>query len=170
MQYQNQGAGIQIASINSSNNLIEAATQGASTAAMLVLNITAIVVAFIAFVAFLNSVCSFFGGLVGHPEITFEWLLGYAFVPLAFIMGVDISECHMVGKLIGIKTVANEFIAYRELGLLIEAKKLSERASIIATYALRGYANPGSIGVQLATITSLCPQRQTIRNYCHVSF
>ena len=52
---------------------------GASTAAMLVLNITAIVVAFIAFVAFLNSLCSFFGGLVGHPEITFEWLLGKTF-------------------------------------------------------------------------------------------
>jgi len=152
---------IQLASINSSSNLIEAATQGASSAAMLVLNITAIVVAFIAFVAFLNSLCSFFGGLIGHPEITFEWLLGYAFVPLAFIMGVDISECHMVGKLIGIKTVANEFIAYRELGLLIEAKKLSSRASIIATYALCGYANPGSIGVQLATLSSLCPQRKS---------
>ena len=53
---------------------------GASTAAMLVLNITAIVVAFIAFVAFLNSLCSFFGGLVGHPEITFEWLLGKTFI------------------------------------------------------------------------------------------
>ena len=67
-------------------------------------------------------------------------------------MGIDISECHTVGKLIGIKTVANEFIAYRELGLLIEANKLSKRAQTIATYALCGYANPGSIGVQLATI------------------
>ena len=70
---------IQIASIaepGSSGNLIDAATQGASSAALLVLNITAIVVAFIAFVAFLNSLVSFFGGLIGHPEVTFEWLLG----------------------------------------------------------------------------------------------
>ena len=85
---------------------------------------------------------------------------GYAFMPLAFIMGVDWDECHMVGKLIGIKTVANEFIAYRQLGLLVEAQEISPRASLIATYALCGYSNPGSIGVQLATIGSLCPSRR----------
>ena len=81
-------------------------------------------------------------------------------MPLAFIMGVDWDECHTVGKLIGIKTVANEFIAYRQLGLLVEAQEISPRASLIATYALCGYSNPGSIGVQLATIGSLCPSRK----------
>jgi len=81
-------------------------------------------------------------------------------VPVAFILGVDWSECHSVGTLLGIKTVANEFIAYRRLGLLIESGGLSARASTIATYALCGFANPGSVGVQLATLTSLCPQRK----------
>ena len=75
-------------------------------------------------------------------------------------MGVDWKECHLVGTLIGIKTIANEFIAYRRLGLLIEAQTLSPRATLIATYALCGYANPGSMGVQLATLGSLCPSRR----------
>ena len=82
-------------------------------------------------------------------------------MPVAFIMGVDVSECHTVGRLIGIKTVANEFIAYRELGLLIETQSLSPRAAIICTYALCGFANPGSIGVQLATLGSLAPERKS---------
>ena len=82
-------------------------------------------------------------------------------------MGIDISECHTVGKLIGIKTVANEFIAYRELGLLIEANKLSKRAQSIATYALCGYANPGSIGVQLATIGKVIHPKYCKHIYVH---
>ncbi len=81
-------------------------------------------------------------------------------MPFAFIMGVEWSECNVVGTLIGIKTVANEFIAYRRLGVLIEAGALSPRSTTIATYALCGYANPGSVGVQLATLTSLCPERR----------
>ena len=124
------------------------------------LNITAIVIAVIAFVAFLDAVVAFLAGLVGFPQLTFQTILGYAFMPLAFIMGVEWAECHTVGTLIGIKTVANEFIAYRQLGILIEAQALSPRAALIATYALCGYANPGSMGVQLATLGSLCPTRR----------
>lgn len=141
-------------------NLLSAATSGAINAATLVLNITAIVIAVIAFVAFLDAVVAFLAGLVGFPQLTFQTILGYAFMPLAFIMGVEWAECHTVGTLIGIKTVANEFIAYRQLGILIEAQALSPRAALIATYALCGYANPGSMGVQLATLGSLCPTRR----------
>jgi pyrimidine nucleoside transport protein len=151
---------IELSNVTTTTNLLDAATEGASTAAFLVLNITAIVVAFIAFVAFLNSLVAFFAGLVGFPDLTFEVLLGYVFVPVAFVMGVDWSECQTVGTLIGIKTVANEFIAYRRLGLLIAEGQLSPRAAIIATYALCGYANPGSIGVQIATLSALCPERK----------
>ena len=141
-------------------NLLSAATSGAINAATLVLNITAIVIAVIAFVAFLDAVVAFLAGLVGFPQLTFQTILGYAFMPLAFIMGVEWAECHTVGTLIGIKIVANEFIAYRQLGILIEAQALSPRAALIATYALCGYANPGSMGVQLATLGSLCPTRR----------
>ena len=109
-------------------------------------NITAIVVAFIAFMAFLNSVIAFLGELVGVSGLSFDYILGKMFIPLSFVMGVDWEDCEKVSRLIGIKTILNEFIAYRELGVLIEAGKLSARSEVIATYALCGFANPGSIG------------------------
>ena len=139
-------------------NLIDAATRGASSAAMIVLQITAIVIACIAFIAFLNSIVMFLGGLVGFDEnFTFEFILGKLFIPLAYIMGVEWQECEQVGKLIGMKTAVNEFIAYRQLGLLMD--QLSPRTVSITTYALCGYANPGSIGIQLATFGAICPDR-----------
>ena len=127
-------------------NVLDAATQGATSAGILVVNITAIVVAFIAFMAFLNSVVAFLGELVGVSGLSFDYILGKLFIPLSFVMGVDWEDCEKVSRLIGIKTILNEFIAYRELGVLIEAGKLTARSQVIATYALCGFANPGSIG------------------------
>ena len=139
-------------------NVIDAATRGASSAAMIVLQITAIVIACIAFVAFLNAVVVYLGGLVGFDKtFTFEFILGKIFIPLAYMMGVEWNECEQVGLLIGMKTAVNEFIAYRNLGLVMN--KLSPRTVSITTYALCGYANPGSIGIQLATFGALCPER-----------
>ena len=139
-------------------NVIDAATRGASSAAMIVLQITAIVIACIAFVSFLNSIILYLGGLVGFDEtFTFEFILGKLFIPLAYMMGVEWDECEKVGLLIGIKTAVNEFIAYRKLGLLSD--QLSPRTISITTYALCGYANPGSIGIQLATFGAICPDR-----------
>ena len=139
-------------------NVIDAATRGACSAAMIVLQITAIVIACIAFVAFLNAVVVYLGGLVGFDKtFTFEFILGKIFIPLAYMMGVEWNECEQVGLLIGMKTAVNEFIAYRNLGLVMN--KLSPRTVSITTYALCGYANPGSIGIQLATFGALCPER-----------
>ena len=112
----------------------------------------------IAFVSFLNSIILYLGGLVGFDEtFTFEFILGKIFIPLAYMMGVEWDECEKVGLLIGIKTAVNEFIAYRKLGLLVD--QLSPRTISITTYALCGYANPGSIGIQLATFGAICPDR-----------
>ena len=127
-------------------NVLDAATQGATSAGILVVNITAIVVAFIAFMAFLNSVIAFLGDLVGVSGLSFDLILGKIFIPLSFVMGVDWADCEKVSRLIGIKTILNEFIAYRELGVLIEGGHISARSQVIATYALCGFANPGSIG------------------------
>jgi pyrimidine nucleoside transport protein len=143
-----------------STNLLDAATRGATEGATLVLHITAIVVAFIASVAFLNTLVSFFGGLVGYEEVTFEWILGKIFIPVVYMMGVAWEECETVAKLVGIKTIVNEFIAYQKLGVLMKEGVLSNRAVTIATYALCGYANPGSIGVTLASLGGICPQRR----------
>ena len=141
-------------------NVLDAATQGASSAGILVVNITAIVVAFIAFMAFLNSVVEFFGDQVGIENLNFEVIIGKIFIPLTFAMGVEWDDCEKVARLLGTKTILNEFIAYRELGVLIKAGELSNRSTVIATYALCGFANPGSIGVQLATLSSLAPERK----------
>jgi pyrimidine nucleoside transport protein len=142
-------------------NVLDAATQGASSAGILVVNITAIVVAFIAFMAFLNSVVAFLGEQVGVPGLSFDIILGKLFIPLTFCMGVEWEDCEKVSRLLGLKTVLNEFIAYRELGKLIDEGALSQRSIVIATYALCGFANPGSIGVQLATLSSMAPERKS---------
>merc|ERR1711971_174241 len=124
-------------------NVLDAATQGASSAGILVVNITAIVVAFIAFMAFLNSVVAFLGDQVGVSGLSFDIIIGKIFIPLTFCMGVEWEDCEKVSRLLGLKTVLNEFIAYRELGKLIDAGELSQRSTVIATYALCGFANPG---------------------------
>ena len=141
-------------------NVLDAATQGASSAGILVVNITAIVVAFIAFISFVNSIFVFFGDLVGIDNFTFDNILGKIFIPLTFVMGVEWDDCEQVARLIGTKMILNEFIAYQQLGVLIKAGVLSKRSIVIATYALCGFANPGSIGVQLATLSSLAPHRK----------
>jgi CNT family concentrative nucleoside transporter len=81
--------------------------------------------------------------------------------PIAFIMGVPWSEAEKVGSLLGQKTILNEFIAYKELaGIMKSTTPLSHRADIIATYALCGFANLGSIGIQLGGIGGMAPNRR----------
>ncbi len=84
-------------------NLVDAATRGASQATVIVLNVTANIISYIAIVALLNSLTSFFFGLIGHDHVTFEWLLGKTLIPLAYMMGVQWEECEQVGQLIGLK-------------------------------------------------------------------
>jgi pyrimidine nucleoside transport protein len=142
-------------------NVLDAATQGAASSGILVVNITAIVVAFIAFMAFIDGVVAFLGEIVGVEGLSFDLILGKLFIPLTFVMGVEWEDCQKVAQLIGVKTILNEFIAYRQLGVLIKAGQLSQRSIVIATYALCGFANPGSIGVQLATLCSIAPDRKS---------
>ena len=149
-------------------NVLDAATQGASSAGILVVNITAIVVAFFAFMAFLNNTVQFFGEQVGFENLSFEIILGKVFIPLSFIMGVEWEDCEKVARLIGIKTVLNEFIAYRQLGQLIASGQLSDRSIVVATYALCGFANPGSMGVQIATLSAMAPDRKS--DFARVAF
>ncbi|XP_030844431.1 solute carrier family 28 member 3 [Strongylocentrotus purpuratus] len=147
-------------------NFIEAAASGASTAIPLVLNIAANLVAFISLLALVNALLSYFGGLVGYPELTFELICSYVFMPVAFIMGVEWADCRLVAELIGIKTFVNEFVAYDKLATFIDNREtgagptLSERSEVIATYALCGFANISSIGVQLGGLAPLAPSRK----------
>ncbi|MEZ4846781.1 MAG: NupC/NupG family nucleoside CNT transporter [Bdellovibrionota bacterium] len=137
-------------------NVIDAAVVGASDGLSLALNVGAMLLAFIALVALLNGGLGWFGGLFGVPQLSFELILGYIFSPFALIMGVPWDDAMTVGSLLGKKTVLNEFVAYMDLKDAI----LSDRAKTIATYALCGFANFGSIGIQVGGIGSLVPERR----------
>jgi CNT family concentrative nucleoside transporter len=100
------------------------------------------------------------GGLLGVPLLSLEWMLSYVMAPVAWLIGVPWADCAQVGVLLGKKTILNDFIAYLDLKTLIEQKAISERAVIIATYALCNFANIGSIGITIGGIGGMAPNRQ----------
>ncbi|GCC24896.1 hypothetical protein chiPu_0003299 [Chiloscyllium punctatum] len=153
-------------------NIIEAACLGAFASITLVANIAVNLIAFLALLAFLNAVLSWLGNMFDEPRLSFELICSYVFMPLAFLMGVDWNDSFMVGELLGVKTFFNEFVAYERLSGLIAKRTdgnleyvdglkqyLSIRSEAIATYALCGFANFGSIGIVIGGLSSLAPQR-----------
>ena len=142
-------------------NLIDAAAEGGLAGMRLALNIGALLIAFVALIAMLNSVVGAAGGLFGAPELTLQAILGFALAPLAFLMGVPWAEAHEVGSLIGIKTILNEFIAYEQLARAIADGSVSERSAVIAAYALCGFANLGSLAILLGGIQAIAPERRS---------
>lgn len=94
------------------------------------------------------------------PTVPFAtWqLLGWLGWPLAYLMGVPPADCELVGRLLGLKTAANEFVAYSELSLAIREGRVSERAVVIASYALCGFANLGSCGLMVGALSSMAPK------------
>jgi len=144
----------------SSVNLIDAASQGALAALRLAAYVGALLVAFVALIAMLNGMVGWVGGLLGFPELTLQWILGILFAPFVLLMGIPWSEAVQVGSLLGIKTVLNEFLAYRDLGALIEAGALSQRSIVISSYALCGFANFGSLAILLGGVGGMAPSRR----------
>ncbi|HPV21670.1 MAG TPA: nucleoside transporter C-terminal domain-containing protein, partial [bacterium] len=136
-------------------NALDAAARGAGEGVYLAINVAAMLVAFIAFVALFNYVFSMFG-------TSLEGIFGMIFKPFAFLMGVPWEETSQVGSLLGEKTVLNEFIAYDSLAKMNKdvATALSERSTVIATYALCGFANFGSIAILLGGIGTMAPSRR----------
>lgn len=98
--------------------------------------------------------------MAGADNLSFEYILGKVFIPIAYLMGVPSDDVENVATLVGIKTVVNEFAAYERLGQLKDAGKIGDRAVAIATYALCGFANPGSIGIQLGGLGAIAPERK----------
>lgn len=139
-------------------NVLEAASNGTTVGLAMIGSIVANLVGFLAFLAFLNSTLQWFGAIVTLDFLTFEWLLARVFTPLAFIMGVPWKDCGAVGELIGIKTFANEFIAYSRLASVMH--QIDERSTVIATYALCGFSNLGSIGICIGGLGAIAPDRK----------
>jgi CNT family concentrative nucleoside transporter len=141
-------------------NVIDAAASGASDGLKLAVNVAAMLLAFIALIAMLNGILSGVGGLLGYPQLTFELLMGYLNAPVAWLLGVPWEDCFQVGSILGKKLVLNEFVGYLDL---IKAKaEISERSTIITTYALCGFSNFSSIAIQLGGIGTMAPEKRPI--------
>lgn len=152
---------IQIELENNCSNVIDAAATGASEGLSLALNVAAMLLAFVALIALVNSLISWIGALVGAPYISLGWILGRIFAPLAFIMGVPFKDIITAGDLIGTKLVLNEFVSYAKLSPMIKAGTLHPKTIVILTYALCGFANISSIAVQIGGIGGLAPERRS---------
>ncbi len=142
-------------------NLIDAAAQGAGDGLKLALNVGAMLLAFIALVALVNGLLGPVGGWVGLEGLDLEMILGFLFQPLAWVMGVPWSEADAVGTLLGLKTAANEFIAYSRFEVVAAENGLSEKSRVIATYALCGFSNFSSIAIQIGGIGGIAPERKS---------
>ncbi len=143
-------------------NVIEAAASGAATGVQLAINVAAMLMAFVALVALLNFGVSWVGGLVNHPEITLQWILGKLLWPVAVLMGVPPADADTVGAFIGVKTVLNEFVAYSSFAQQMGAGlEISPKAAVMLTYCLLGFANFSSIAIQIGGIGGLAPHRRS---------
>jgi CNT family concentrative nucleoside transporter len=136
------------------SNLIDAAAGGASDGLHLALNVAAMLIAFIAFIALANNVLGYW-----WPGVTLEVIFSKVFWPVSFLMGVEGADIPRVADLLGTKLVTNELVAYSEL------KKnylgvMSDRSLTLATYALTGFANIASVGIQLGGIGGMAPGRR----------
>jgi len=122
----------------------------------LAINIAAMLIAFISVITFFNWLLSLIS--FGETVLSIELILGYVFMPLAFLMGAPWSEAQTLGSLMGQKLVLTEFIAYGNLAALGDT--ISTKTATIAAYALCGFANFASIGIQLGGIGSIAPDRK----------
>ena len=135
------------------NNIVDAVGRGAAEGLKLAANVAAMLIAFISMVAMINFVL----GLLGT---SMQEILGLLFKPLAWTMGIPWKDAEIVGTLMGEKIVLTELIAFRDLSDYVTKNILSERSIIITSYALCGFANFGSIGIQLGGIGSMAPERK----------
>ncbi|MDJ0899248.1 MAG: NupC/NupG family nucleoside CNT transporter [Xenococcus sp. MO_188.B8] len=144
-------------------NAIDAITTGALDGLKLALNVGAMLIAFLGLLALVNAIFGWLGAQVGLPTLSLELILSYIMFPVAWLMGVPVADCQEVAVLLGKKLIINEFVAYLDLKELIagDIPAISERAKIIATYALCGFSNIGSIGIQIGGISAIAPSRQS---------
>jgi CNT family concentrative nucleoside transporter len=144
-------------------NVIEAAASGAGVGVQLALNVGGMLMAFIGLIAMLNFGVRWLGGLAGIDGLTFQQILGTVLRPLTWVMGVPWADTAYVGGLIGVKTVLNEFVSYAQFAgdLQAGALAISPRSAVITAYALLGFANFSSIGIQIGGIGGLAPGRRS---------
>ncbi len=155
--------GVTVTADDLGSNIIEAASIGATEGMKLAINVAAMLIAFLALIAMCDALFGWVGAQFGYAW-SLSTALGYVFAPLALLMGVENSDCFKVGELLGLRMVTNELVAYERMAEWIRpgsAVHLSDRTQIILTYALCGFANFSSIGIQIGGIGAMAPERRT---------
>ncbi|SUZ81639.1 uncharacterized protein METZ01_LOCUS34493 [marine metagenome] len=135
------------------DNVMEALSRGATDGMKLAANVGAMLVAFVAMIALVNAI-------LGVMGLSLQQILGWIFSPLAWVMGIPWHEAGIMGTLMGEKLVLTELIAYGDLAELRATNSISDRSAIIASYALCGFANFASVGIQLGGIGGIAPERR----------
>ena len=145
-----------------SSNLVDAVAAGATDGVKLAVNVAAMLIVFLAFTALCNAALGFAGEQILGRKLSLEQLFGWLFSPLAWAMGVPSQDITKIGALLGQKTVLNEFVAYSHMSQMLseDPNWLTDRGRLIAAYALCGFANFGSIGIQIGGYSGLAPSRR----------
>ena len=144
---------LKIALDKKDDNIMEALSRGATNGMKLAANVAAMLVAFVAIIAMVNAI-------LGLIDLSLQQILGWIFSPLAWVMGVPWNEAGIIGSLMGEKLVLTELIAFGDLSELMTTNSISDRSAIIASYALCGFANFASVGIQLGGIGGIAPERR----------
>lgn len=140
------------------HNSMDAITRGTLQGVQLLINVVAMLVVLVALVHLVNILLALLPDWQGR-EITLQRLLGLITAPLAWLIGIPWSESATAGSLMATKTILNEFVAYLDLSQLPEGA-LSDRSKLIMTYAMCGFANPGSLGIMIGGMGTMAPQRR----------
>jgi CNT family concentrative nucleoside transporter len=141
-------------------NVILAAATGATDGLKLAVNIGAMLIAFVALIALINGIFGLVGGWIGFPDLSMEYLLGWIFAPIMWVLSVPWEEARAAGALFGEKLVLNEFIAFSHLNEYLAG--MSERTKAIVTFSLCGFANLSSIAILLGGLGVLVPEKKEL--------
>ncbi|MGH9218944.1 MAG: NupC/NupG family nucleoside CNT transporter [Vicinamibacterales bacterium] len=140
-------------------NVIDAAGRGTAEGLQLAMNVGAMLISFVAMIFLLNGILGAIGNAIGMPGLSMQMIFGWVFAPVAWSLGVPWRDAAAIGNLLGTRMVLNEFIAFAQLGALRDS--LDPRSFTIATFALCGFANFASIGMQIGGIGALAPTRRS---------
>src|SRR5271154_1301010 len=152
------GGRVEMAEIERDTNTLGAIARGTSDGLSLAINVAAMLISFIALLYLIDGI---FGGIhayIGWFPASLEQVFGWVFAPIAWLIGIPWHDCRTIGNLLGLRTVTNELIAFQRLGPMKDM--LDPRSFTIATFALCGFANFSSIGIQIGGIGALAPNRK----------
>jgi concentrative nucleoside transporter, CNT family len=142
----------------SANSTMDAIVKGTGSGLELLLNIVAMLIVFVALVYLANAILSLLPDFLGAP-LTLQRALGWVMAPVCWLLGIPWAQAVTAGGLMGIKTILNEFVAYLQLAAL-PADALDPRSRLIMLYALCGFANFGSLGIMIAGLSTMCPEKR----------